>query len=120
MDTIVKSFTGLFFLLMLTALGLSLSSSAAASRAADRYASTCKSRIEAAHLAEDVIRECAAEAETKGYLLEVAVTGRAADGRKYGVLELYYNAPVTFFGNGSADAVETAEDYTEVVSMDLS
>lgn len=119
MDTMIKSFTGLFFLLMLTALGLSLSASAAASRAADRYAATIKSRIEAAHLSPDVIRECAEEAESRGYFLEVAVSGQAADGRRYGVLELHYNEPAVFPAAGQAGG-EAAEDYSEVISLDLS
>lgn len=120
MDTIIKSFTGLFFLLLLTALGLSLSSAAAASRAADRYAASVKSRIEAAHLADDVIRECAEEAEGRGYFLEVFVTGRSPDGRRYGVLSLHYNAPVAFFGSPVPAAGAGAENYSEVVRMDLS
>lgn len=118
MDTVIKSFVGTFFILLLTALGLSILQAGTMSRSADRYADSVKSRIECSGFSPRVIADCVDEAEEKGYLLKVTVSPKGGDGRQYGHMSLYYNAPVAFLA-GTDPGNTDEEAYSEVIRMDL-
>ena len=91
MDTIVKSFVGLFFSLVLLLLGIGIIAASVNTRNAGTFAADCVTRIENSDFSDSVITDCEEEAAERGYTLSVEVM--AQEGRpeaKYGSLRLEY------------------------------
>ena len=94
METIIKSFVGMFFALLL----LLLIAASVNARNAGAFAADCASRIENSDFAGSVIEECRRDATDRGYELTVEVSEKAGQPEvKYGSLQLEYpfRIPVT-------------------------
>ena len=96
MESIIKSFMGIFFMMLLTFLGLGLLSAAIDTRNAELYASNVAQMIRCGNYAEDLVTLCEEEAKADGYIVDARVY-RSEDGyRKYGVLTLDYEYEIPF------------------------
>ncbi len=63
MEEIIKSYLSIFFIALLTLLGICMIYNALIVRQANLFFASCRSRIEASNMAESVIADCIAEAE---------------------------------------------------------
>ena len=98
MEVIVKSFIGIFCLLLLTVTGIGITSASVASRNADSFLSSCVERMEASHYAKNVVEACQADAKTQNYDLQVEWSTRAGKERAaYGNVALTYVYGMPFF-----------------------
>lgn len=99
MESIIKSFFGIFFILLLLTLGVALISSSIEARNADIYLADCVTRLQNSNLAMPVVGECQKEALEEGYRLDVDIVSSANDSsRKYARLKLAYNYSIPVIG----------------------
>ena len=92
MVTIIKSFVGCFFLLLLVYLGIGISSASIDARNAERSASSYASRISCSNYSSQVVEDCKADAMQEGYELKVQLMKpRDREYSTYGSLELIYH-----------------------------
>ncbi len=107
MDTIVKSFTGLFFTMLLLVMGVGIIITSINARSARSFGAECVARIENSDFAQDVIEDCRKEAKALGY--EMTVTEQEADnspGNHYGTLRLSYPFRVPVIGVARQNLLE--------------
>ncbi len=71
MDSIFKSFLGVFFLVILSCTGIGLLEASIEARGADSYLSRVVSQVEAGHYSEQVIKAAKSDARARGYELEI-------------------------------------------------
>lgn len=99
MEVVVKSFWGIFCLMLLTVTGLGLAESVVTERSADTFAAGCQQRIEASCCSSEVIEACIRDAEKQSYNLEVEVYGlEEGNARDYGVMTMRYDCGIPFMG----------------------
>ena len=97
MESIFKSFLGIFFLLMLSCTGIGLVEASIDARGADSFLSSAVSQIEAAHYSRNVISDCQTDALSRGYRLEVDLSENDV-GEYCGVAQLTYVYHVPLLG----------------------
>lgn len=113
METVFKSFAGVFFLLLLTALGVSLIASSIQANNADRALLAYVERIENSNYSEEVIDACKADATAqfgngRDDMLTV-VTG-TQNGKKhisYGRATLNYSFRIPVIGFNTRHSVSS-------------
>ena len=71
METVVKSFIGIFFTLLLVAIGVGVISSSICSRNADSFTADCISKILSSNYSSSVIDGCKQDAADENYELTV-------------------------------------------------
>ncbi len=98
MDTIFKTFSGIFFLLVLMVAGLSLFFASLDAANADSFATSVSNRVRASYYNENVIAACKSEAERKNYGLDVSVYTDEKTGECYGITDVSYVYRVPVFG----------------------
>lgn len=107
METVVKTFVGLFFSLVLLILGIGMIAASVNARNATAFAAECASRIENSDFADSVVQECEQEAAEKGYVLEVEISGREDRPEvKFGSLSLEYPFRIPLIGVEQQNVVE--------------
>ncbi|MBR1630023.1 MAG: hypothetical protein IJ679_12295 [Lachnospiraceae bacterium] len=97
MDSIFKSFLGVFFLLVLSCTGIGLVEASIDARSADSYLSSVVSQIESGHYSTSVVSACKKDAESRGYELNVDIQENTL-GECFGTAELTYVYQVSFLG----------------------
>lgn len=109
METIIKSFVGMFFALLLLLLGAGLIAASVNSRNAGAFAADCASRIENSDFAGSVIEECRRDATDRGYELTVEVSEKAGQPEvKYGSLQLEYPFRIPLTGIARTNVTQYA------------
>ncbi len=98
MDTIFKTFSGIFFLLVLMVAGLSLFFASIDAANADSFATSVTNRVRASYFNEDVIAYCKLEAQKRNYGLDVSVYTDEKTGECYGITDVSYVYRVPVFG----------------------
>ncbi|MCR5099126.1 MAG: hypothetical protein K6B14_09285 [Lachnospiraceae bacterium] len=98
MDTIFKTFSGIFFLMVLMVAGLSFFVASIDAANADSYATSVTNRVRASYFNEDVIKACKSEAEKKNYGLDISVYTDEKTGECYGITDVSYVYRVPVFG----------------------
>lgn len=99
MEAILKSFFGIFFILLLASVGVGLISSSIDARNADLYLANCVTQIQNSNFASSVISECKRNALEEGYVLTVNTASSANDTtKKYARLDLKYNYSIPVIG----------------------
>ncbi len=98
MDTIFKTFSGIFFLLVLMVAGLSLFFASIDAANADSFATSVTNRVRASYFNEDVIAYCKSEAQKRNYGLDVSVYTDEKTGECYGITDVSYVYRVPVFG----------------------
>ena len=98
MDTIFKTFAGIFFLMVLMVAGLSLFVASVDAANADSYATSLTNRIRASYFDREVIEACKKEAKGKSYGLDVDVYTDEKTGECYGITDVSYVYRVPVFG----------------------
>lgn len=99
MDVIIKSFIGIFCMLLVVSMGMGITGMAVAIRNADTFASTCVQRIEASNGAQSVVAACKKDAADYGYELEVTMHQAPESTRAtYGNMTLTYHYGLAFLG----------------------
>lgn len=106
MDTIVKSFSGIFFLMFILAAGTGIITSSVDAGRAERFASDCAVRISNSNYEETVISECTLAAKQKGYRMEVDLQGRGKR-PEYGSLKLYYPYKIAMIALDEEHCIQT-------------
>ncbi len=98
MEVIIKSFIGIFCLMLLTVTGIGITATSVSARNANAFLTASAERIEAAHFAKNVIEACQADAEEMDYGLSVEVY-RPGESKQaaYGSLALTYAYGIPFF-----------------------
>ena len=71
MESVIKAYMGLFFILMLAALGVGILSASIDARNADSFAANCVTKIENSNYALPVIEACRQDALSNGYGFEI-------------------------------------------------
>lgn len=95
MDNLIKGFLGVFFLLLISFLGLSLVHASMNARDADTFLSASAKQISNSNYAPTVIETCKEEARQKGYRLSMeTVQPKDRDRPVYGKLKLRYDFTV--------------------------
>ena len=99
MEVIIKSFIGIFCLMLLTVTGVGITATSVSARNANAFLTASAERIEAAHFAKDVIETCQEDAKEMGYDLNVDVY-RPGESKQaaYGRMVLTYDYGISFFG----------------------
>ena len=97
MESIFKSFLGIFFLLMLCCTGIGLVEASIEARGADSYLSRVVSQIEAGHYSSRVISDCKTDATSRGYELKVDIH-KNDTGECCGIASLTYRYNVPLLG----------------------
>jgi hypothetical protein len=93
LDIIIKSFIGIFFLMLISMVSISFLGIGVTMNTAERYARDVEKRIEYSSLSSEVIEACVDEAKDRGYGLYVKVRETAGDEgetKRYGRMELTY------------------------------
>lgn len=109
METIIKSFVGMFFALLLLLLGAGLIAASVNARNAGSFAADCASRIENSDFADSVIESCRQEAEDRGYELTVDVSEKVGQPEvKYGRLKLSYPFRIPLTGIARTNVTQYA------------
>lgn len=101
METIIKSFTGVFFMLLVVALGMGCVSAAVTVREADSFLSDAAEKIENSHYAEGVIASCIADAKAHEPKYELSVDINSAENdvtKKYGTATMSYSYSIPIMG----------------------
>lgn len=107
METIVKSFVGLFFSMVLLILGIGMIAASVNARNATSFAADCTARIENSDFSESVIETCRREAEERGYKLTVEIMAQEAKPEnKFGSLSLEYPFRIPLIGVGQQNVIE--------------
>lgn len=81
MDTVLKTFTGIFLLLLLTSVSVGLIGATLSANAAEMFYSDASKRISVSNFSSHVIEECISDAKERGYELSVD-TGEVNGSRK--------------------------------------
>lgn len=98
MEVIIKSFIGIFCLMLLTVTGIGITATSVSARNANAFLTASAERIEAAHFAEDVIEACQADAREMDYDLSVEVYRPGGSKQAaYGSMTLTYDYGISFF-----------------------
>ena len=98
MEVIIKSFIGVFCLMLLTVTGIGITSTSVSARNANAFLTASAERIETAHFAEDVIEACQADAREMDYDLSVEVYRPGGSKQAaYGSMTLTYDYGISFF-----------------------
>lgn len=109
METVVKSFVGLFFSLILLILGIGIIAASVNARNAGAFAADCTTQIENSDFSDLVIADCRAEAEKRGYTLTVEVKEQPENsGNKFGRLILAYPFQIPLIGVRQQNTVENS------------
>ncbi len=98
MENVIKVYMGMFFILAMVALGISLLSMSIEARAADSFAADCVCKIENSNYAAPVIEACREDALNKGYDLSVETFSAGGMTPTYGNLSLEYDFTVPMLG----------------------
>lgn len=98
MESIIKSALGVFFIMLISTLGISLMSAAIFSRNINSFASDSEYRIENSHFSDSVIENLKKEAEAKHCKLIVEKNISSGDGRAYGRMTLEYPYEIKLLG----------------------
>jgi len=106
MDTIVKSFSGIFFLIFILAAGTGVITSSMNAGKAERFASDCAVRISNSNYEETVMNECTTAARQKGYRLEIELQG-SGKRPEYGKLKLYYPYRIAMISLDEEHCIQT-------------
>lgn len=97
MESIFKGFLGIFFLMIISCTGIGVIEASIEARNADSFLSESVSSIEAGHYNRQVISACMADAISRGYLLDVDISGNDA-GECCGRARLSYHYRVPILG----------------------
>ena len=95
METVIKSFAGMMFMILLASLGIGLIGSGICAKNADSFLSYVIDRVENSDYAASVINECSALAADRGYSLDMQIYGST---EKYGEAELTYSYNIPIIG----------------------
>lgn len=106
MESIIKSFLGVFFILLVSSLGISLMSASIFSREVNSFASDSEYRIENSHFSNSVIEELKSEAEKRNCTLTVEKNVSDGDGRTYGRMTLEYPYEIKILGINTTKKIE--------------
>ncbi|MCR5546493.1 MAG: hypothetical protein K6F30_08475 [Lachnospiraceae bacterium] len=98
MDTVLKSFSGIFILLLLTSVSVGLIGATICANTADQYYSKATKKISVSNFSIDVIEECKKEAKERGYVLEVTSSEVNDTGKRVGQGKLLYDFKVPIIG----------------------
>ena len=98
MSAVFKTFSGLFFLIVLMVAGLSIFFASIDAANADSFAVSVTDRVRASYFDRDVIAECKNEAREKNYGLDVDVYTDEKTGECYGITDVSYVYRVPVFG----------------------
>ena len=98
MSGIFKTFSGLFFLMVLMVAGLSLFFASIDAANADSFAMSVTDRIRASYFDKGVIEACRQEAGDKNYGLAVQLYKDETTGECYGITDVSYVYRVPVFG----------------------
>lgn len=106
MESVIKSFLGVFFIILITAIGVSLMSTAVYSRKMNSFASDTEYRIENSHFADGVIESTKKDAENLGCTLSVEKDVSSGDGRAYGRMVIEYPYVIKLLGIKKTKRIE--------------
>lgn len=106
METVIKSFLGLYFLLLLCLIGAGFMGISVRTRLADAYLADIIVRIEEGHYQKNIIEDCQAEAAENGYKLDVYPKGGAAGYRGRAILTYTVGIPLLGFARKQAITVQ--------------
>ncbi|MCR4673758.1 MAG: hypothetical protein K5675_02015 [Lachnospiraceae bacterium] len=98
MDTVLKAFSGVFMLLLLTAVSVGLIGACLSANAADSYYSDVSKRVSVSNFSDGVILECVNEAKEKGYELEIETSEVNGSGKRVGVGKMTYDFKIPIIG----------------------
>lgn len=106
METVIKTFVGLFFTMLLLILGIGMIAASVNARNAASFAADCTAQIENSDFSESVIESCGEEAEDRGYKLTVEVMSQETKPEnKFGSLQLEYPFRIPLIGVGQQNVV---------------
>lgn len=106
MESVIKSFLGVFFIMLVTVLGISLMSTAIFSRKMNSFASDIEYRVENSHFADGVINELKNEAKANDCTLTIEKNTSSGDGRIYGKMTLEYPYEIKILGIDKTKKIE--------------
>lgn len=97
MDVIFKTFAGLFFLMVLMVVGISVLFASLEAADADSFATSAADRIRAAYFDERVIGEVKKEAAENDYVLKVVTFTDEKTHEKFGICDVAYEYRIPLF-----------------------
>lgn len=106
MEAIIKSFLGVFFIALITAVGISLLSASIYSRKMNSFATDIEKRVENSFFAPDVISSLQEAAKENGCTLKIESGVSSGDGRKYGRMTLEYPYEIKILGIKKTEKIE--------------
>lgn len=113
METVIKSFTGIFFLVVLTCMGVSIIGSSIRSTKADEALLSYVSRIENSNYSQEVIDSCKADArqqfgeESTDALEVVSVSQKGHSYPSYGRATLNYTYRIPLIGYNARHSISS-------------
>ena len=94
MDTVLKTFTGIFLLLLLTAVSVGLIGATLSVNAAEMFYSEVSKKISVSNFSNHVIEECVTDARNHGYGLSIDTSEVNKSGKKVGKGKMIYTFSV--------------------------
>ena len=94
MDTVLKTFTGIFLLLLLTAVSVGLIGATLSANAAEMFYSDVSKRISVSNFSSHVIEECILDAKNRGYELSIDTKEVNSSKKRVGTGHMIYTFSV--------------------------